>query len=121
MFVDLVGSTEIARRVDIEDLGDVNRAYQVAATQAIARYGGTVAKDMGDGILAYFGYPIAHENDAERAVHAGLAIVDAVRAMEIKDTAGSTLTPATNHAWKAMLQFLTELFQLLQGVRLLRH
>ena len=91
MFVDLVGSTDIARRVDIEDLRDVNRAYQKAASQAIAQFGGTVAKYMGDGILAYFGYPIAHENDAERAVHSGLAIVELVRGIEIKDNSGSAL------------------------------
>ncbi|MEM8975725.1 MAG: AAA family ATPase [Pseudomonadota bacterium] len=91
MFVDLVGSTNIARRVDVEDLRDVNRAYQEAATREIASYSGTVAKYMGDGILAYFGYPIAHENDAERAVHAGLAIVEAVRDLDVRDTSGESL------------------------------
>jgi len=78
MFSDLIGSTELSAQLDPEDLRDLNRAYQVAVTAAIERFGGYVARYMGDGVLAYFGYPLAHENDAERAVRAALEIVDAV-------------------------------------------
>jgi class 3 adenylate cyclase/predicted ATPase len=75
MFCDLVGSTELTQRLDPEDLRDVNRAYQDACRAAIERFDGYVARYMGDGVLAYFGYPQAHEDDAERAVRAGLGIV----------------------------------------------
>ena len=78
MFVDLVGSTELGGRLDPEDLRDVISAYQACITTIVAQFEGFVAKYMGDGALVYFGYPRAHENDAERAVHAGLAIVKAV-------------------------------------------
>jgi class 3 adenylate cyclase/predicted ATPase len=78
MFCDLVGSTELSQQLDPEDLRDVNRAYQDTCKSAIERYGGYVAKYMGDGVLAYFGYPQAHEDDAERAVHAGLGVTDSV-------------------------------------------
>ncbi len=75
MFCDLVGSTELSQKLDPEDLRDVNRAYQDACKGAIERYEGYVARYMGDGVLAYFGYPQAHEDDAERAVRAGLGLV----------------------------------------------
>jgi class 3 adenylate cyclase/tetratricopeptide (TPR) repeat protein len=78
MFCDLVGSTELSQRLDPEDLREINRGYQDVAKAAIERYEGYVARYMGDGVLAYFGYPRAHEDDAERAIHAGLALVDAV-------------------------------------------
>ena len=78
MFVDLVGSTELASRLDPEDMRDVIRAYQNTCAEAIARLGERVAKYMGDGVLANFGWPQAHEDDAERAVRAGLAIAAAV-------------------------------------------
>ena len=78
MFCDLVGSTALSARLDPEDMREVIRAYQDACSGAIARYDGFVAKYMGDGVLAYFGYPRAHEHDAERAVQAGLALVEAV-------------------------------------------
>lgn len=78
MFVDLVGSTELSSELDPEDMGEVIRSYQNAVAGEIARYDGYVAKFMGDGVLAYFGWPHAHENEAERAVRAGLAVVDAV-------------------------------------------
>ena len=78
MFVDLVGSTALASRLDPEETREVLRAYQNAVTGEIARVDGHVAKLMGDGVLAYFGWPRAHEDDAERAVRAGLAIVAAV-------------------------------------------
>lgn len=81
MFCDLVGSTDLSQKLDPEDLREVNRAYQDACTAAIERYEGYVARYMGDGVLAYFGYPQAHEDDAERAVHAGLGVVDSVTSL----------------------------------------
>jgi len=81
MFCDLVGSTALASRLDPEDLRDVIGAYQRRVAETIGRFDGFVAKYMGDGVLAYFGYPQAHEDDAERAVRAGLAIIEAVRRM----------------------------------------
>jgi class 3 adenylate cyclase/tetratricopeptide (TPR) repeat protein len=78
MFCDLVDSTALSSRFDPEDLREVIRSYQEACSRVIARYGGYVAKYMGDGILVYFGYPQAHEDDCERAARAGLGIVDAI-------------------------------------------
>jgi class 3 adenylate cyclase/predicted ATPase len=78
MFCDLVGSTELSQQLDPEELREINRAYQDAAKAAIERYDGYVARYMGDGVLAYFGYPQAHEDDAERSVHAGLELVRAI-------------------------------------------
>ena len=78
MFVDLVGSTALSTRLDPEEMREVLRAYQNTVTGEIARVGGHVAKLMGDGVLAYFGWPRAHEDEAERAVQAGLAITAAV-------------------------------------------
>ncbi len=78
MFVDLVGSTGLSARLDPEAMSEVLRGYQNAVAGEIARLEGYVAKFMGDGVLAYFGWPRAHEDDAERAVRAGLAIVAAV-------------------------------------------
>lgn len=83
MFCDLVDSTALSCRLDPEDLQDVIRRFLDACSQAIGRLNGYIAKYMGDGILVYFGYPHAHENDAERAVHAGLAILDTVRALNL--------------------------------------
>src|SRR5499427_1810229 len=78
MFCDLVGSTALSSQLDPEDLREVIAAYHSCVAQTIGRYDGVVAKYMGDGVLAYFGYPQAHEDDAERAVRAGLALVDVV-------------------------------------------
>src|SRR5262249_7127626 len=78
IFCDLVGSTALATRLDPEDLHGVITRYQHCCAEVIERAGGFVAKNMGDGVLAYFGYPRAHEDDAERAVRAGLALVDEV-------------------------------------------
>jgi len=83
MFCDLVDSTALSSRLDAEDLQDVIRRFLDACSQAIGRLDGYIAKYMGDGMLVYFGYPHAHENDAERAVHAGLAILDTVRALNL--------------------------------------
>jgi class 3 adenylate cyclase/tetratricopeptide (TPR) repeat protein len=78
MFSDLVGSTALSARMDPEDLREVISAYQNSVAEAVGRFGGFVAKYMGDGVLIYFGYPHAHEDDAERAVRAGLQLVTAI-------------------------------------------
>jgi class 3 adenylate cyclase/predicted ATPase len=79
LFADLVGSTQLSGRLDPEALSAVLKAYQNTVAGEIARLGGHVAKFMGDGVLAYFGWPIMHEDEAERAIRAGLAIVQAVK------------------------------------------
>ncbi|MER8636590.1 adenylate/guanylate cyclase domain-containing protein [Mesorhizobium sp. M1006] len=81
MFVDLVGSTVLASTLDPEDLGSVIAAYQSLVAAEVARYDGYVAKFMGDGVLCYFGWPLAHEEDAERAVRSGRSIVKAVASL----------------------------------------
>ena len=86
MFCDLVGSTALSVRFDPEELREEIRAYQNAVSGVVARYDGFVAKFMGDGVLAYFGYPRAHEDDAERAVRAGLEIAAAVTSLETRGT-----------------------------------
>src|ERR1700739_1196679 len=73
MFCDLVGSTELSSRLDPEDLREVIAAYHRAVAEIVAGFDGFVSRFMGDGVLVYFGYPQAHEDDAERAVRAGLA------------------------------------------------
>jgi class 3 adenylate cyclase/predicted ATPase len=78
LFCDLIGSTELAARLDPEDMGRVIRAYQNCCTEVVKRWDGHVAKYLGDGVLAYFGFPRAHEDAAERAVRAGLELVEAV-------------------------------------------
>ena len=82
MFSDLVGSTALAARMDPEDLREVISAYQKCVAEIVGRFGGFVAKYMGDGVLIYFGYPQAHEDDAERAVRAGLELVAAVNGLK---------------------------------------
>jgi class 3 adenylate cyclase/predicted ATPase len=79
MFCDLVGSTALASRLDPEDLREVIGAYHQCIAETIERYDGFIARYMGDGVMTYFGYPHAHEDDAERAVRAALAVVEAVR------------------------------------------
>src|SRR4051812_21186353 len=86
MFCDLVGSTELSARLDPEDLRDIIAAYHRAVADVVGRSDGFVAKYMGDGVLVYFGYPRAHEDDAERAVRAGLGVIDAVARLDIKST-----------------------------------
>jgi class 3 adenylate cyclase/predicted ATPase len=78
MFCDLVGSTPLATRFDPEDLREIVGAYHRAVADTVGHFDGFVAKYMGDGVLVYFGYPEAHEDDAERAVRAGLAVIDSV-------------------------------------------
>lgn len=82
MFCDLVGSTRLSHRLDPEDLREVIRGYQHACAEIITRYEGVVSRFMGDGILVLFGYPRAHEDDAERAVRAGLEIAEAIPALD---------------------------------------
>ncbi len=78
MFCDLVGSTPLSVRFDPEDLREIVGAYHRCVADTVGRFAGFVAKYMGDGVLVYFGYPEAHEDDAERAVRAGLAVIDAI-------------------------------------------
>jgi class 3 adenylate cyclase/predicted ATPase len=84
MFSDLVGSTALSARMDPEDLREVISAYQKCVAETVGRFGGFVAKYMGDGVLVYFGYPQAHEDDAERAVRAGLELVAAVGSLKTR-------------------------------------
>src|SRR5271170_1529990 len=85
MFCDLVGSTPLAARFDPEDLREVIGAYHRCVAETVAPFAGFVAKYMGDGVLVYFGYPQAHEDDAERAVRAGLAVVEAVGRLDLPE------------------------------------
>lgn len=82
MFSDMVGSTALSARMDPEDLRDVISAYQNCVAEIVPRFGGFVAKYMGDGVLVYFGYPEAHEDDAERAARAGLELIAGVAGLE---------------------------------------
>src|ERR1700736_2796031 len=82
MFSDLVGSTALSARMDPEDLREVISAYQKCIAESVGRFGGFVAKYMGDGVLVYFGYPQANEDDPERAVRAGLELIPAVGALK---------------------------------------
>src|SRR6187200_2653429 len=78
MFCDLVGSTALSEKLDPEELRDLLHAYRTLCGDVIARYDGFVARYVGDGILTYFGWPAAHEDDAERAVRAALEIVETI-------------------------------------------
>ena len=82
MFCDLVGSTALSARLDPEDLRDVIGTYQKCIAEVVGRYAGFVARYMGDGVLVYFGYPQAHEDDAERAVRVGLELITAVSSLK---------------------------------------
>src|SRR5215468_9909470 len=84
MFADLVGSTALSARMDPEDLREIISAYQGSVANTVHRFGGFVAKYMGDGVLVYFGYPQAHEDDAERAVRAGLELTRAVAGLDAR-------------------------------------
>jgi len=85
MFCDLVGSTALSTKLDPEDLRTLVGAYHRAVKEAVGVYDGFVAKYMGDGVLVYFGYPRAHEDDAERAIRAGLQATDAVGRLDAKN------------------------------------
>ncbi len=95
MFCDLVGSTPLAERLDPEDLREVVRAYQETCTAVIHRFDGYIARYVGDALLVYFGYPAAHEDDAQRAVHAGLEIVRGMQELNTQ-TAGVRLRPGSS-------------------------
>ena len=82
MFSDLVGSTALSARMDPEDLREVISAYQKCVAETVQRFAGFVAKFLGDGVLVYFGYPQAHEDDAEQAVGAGVELIKAVNALK---------------------------------------
>jgi class 3 adenylate cyclase/predicted ATPase len=84
MFSDLVSSTALSARMDPEDLREVITAYQKRVAETVQRFGGFVAKYLGDGVLVYFGYPQAHEDDAERAVRAGLDLITAVGSLKVR-------------------------------------
>ena len=84
LFCDLVDSTPLARQLDPEDYREVVRAYQTACADVIQRFDGTIAQYLGDGLLVYFGYPQAHEDDAQRAVRAGLEILDAMAPLKAR-------------------------------------
>jgi class 3 adenylate cyclase/tetratricopeptide (TPR) repeat protein len=93
MFCDLVDSTVLSRKLDPEDLREIIRRYQDTCNKIIRRFGGHIAQYLGDGLLVYFGYPQAHEDDAQRAVRTGLAVVEAV----------SRLNPSLQEQWKVEL------------------
>jgi class 3 adenylate cyclase len=95
MFADLVGSTALSARMDPEDLREVISAYQKCVAETVRRFGGFVAKYMGDGVLVYFGYPQAHEDDAERAVRAGLELIAAVAGLKTRAPLQSRVGVAT--------------------------
>ncbi|MCB0224403.1 MAG: zinc ribbon domain-containing protein, partial [Anaerolineae bacterium] len=84
MFCDLVGSTSLSEQLDPEDYREVVRAYQHTAAQVIGRFEGTIAQYLGDGLLVYFGYPAAHENDAHRAALTGLGIVEEMKNLNVR-------------------------------------
>src|SRR5216684_1459676 len=86
MFCDLVGSTALSTQLDPEELREVVRAYQQTSAVVIDRYEGHIAQYLGDGLLVYFGYPVAHEDDAQRAVRAGLGIVWAIHELSLPHT-----------------------------------
>ncbi len=91
MFCDLVGSTALSERLDPEELREVVRAYQETCTEVIQRYEGHIAQHLGDGLLVYFGYPAAHEDDAQRAARAGLEIVAALQHVSARHEVPSPL------------------------------
>jgi class 3 adenylate cyclase len=78
MFCDLADSTKLSQQLDPEDLREVIRAYQTTAAEVLRQYDGHIAQYLGDGLLVYFGWPVAHEDDAHRALHSGLGIVEAI-------------------------------------------
>ena len=95
MFSDLVGSTALSARMDPEDLREVIAAYHKCAAETVRRFGGFVSQYLGDGVLVYFGYPQAHEDDAERAVRAGLELMTAVTALKTRATLQTRVGIAT--------------------------
>src|SRR5499427_10708308 len=98
LFCDLVGSAELAAQMDPEDWSTVAAAYQHAAAAVVEPFGGHVAKYLGNGLLVYFGYPRAHEDDAERAVRAGLAMVNAVQHLDDRPVVPTSADEAVSSA-----------------------
>ena len=84
MFCDLVGSTDLSERLDPEDFGEMVLAYQETGREIVEEHGGFVAHYAGDGLLSFFGYPLAHEDDADRAVMAALSILGAMPGLNIR-------------------------------------
>lgn len=84
LFCDLVDSTPLSASIDPEEFGEIVRAYQEVTSAVVARFDGHVGRYLGDGVLAYFGYPRAHEDDAQRAVRAGLAMIEGVRRLSAR-------------------------------------
>jgi class 3 adenylate cyclase/tetratricopeptide (TPR) repeat protein len=95
MFSDLVGSTALSARMDPEDLREVISTYQKCVAEVVRRFGGFIAKYMGDGVLVYFGYPHAHEDDAERAIRAGLELIAAVSVLRTRASLQTRIGIAT--------------------------
>src|SRR6202045_4132749 len=95
MFSDPIGLRALSARMDAEDLREVISAYQKCVAEIVRRHGGFVAKYMGDGVLIYFGYPQAHEHDAERAVRAGLELTAAVAGLKTHASLQSRVGIAT--------------------------
>jgi len=95
MFTDLVGSTALSTKLDPEDMRSVIGAYHRCVAETVAQFDGFVAKYMGDGVLIYFGYPQAHEDDAEQAVRAGLALIDVVRGLRAPERLQARIGIAT--------------------------
>ena len=98
MFCDLVGSTQLSAQLDPEEYREVVRAYQQTSAAVIDRFEGHMAQYLGDGLLVYFGYPVAHEDDAARAVRSGSEIIEAVQALEdaphhVRSRSASAFTP----------------------------
>jgi class 3 adenylate cyclase len=93
MFCDLVGSTALSQRLDPEELREVMRAYHETCADVIKRFDGYVAKYLGDGLLIYFGYPRAHEDDAQRAVRAGLGIIEELKTLNLQESTGGQRIP----------------------------
>ncbi len=116
MFSDLVGSTAFSARMDPEDLREVISAYQKCVAETVRRFGGFVAKYMGDGVLVYFGYPQAHEDDAERAVRAGLELIAAVSAH--KSPASSTLGEEKAFNPRLQVKSINEYVELMNNLKL---
>src|SRR6516164_5917469 len=95
MFSDLVGSTAMAGTMDPEDLREVLSAYQKCAAETVRRFDGCISRYMGDGVLVYFGYPQAHEDDAERAVRAGLTLISALAGLKMRASLQTRIGIAT--------------------------
>ena len=102
MFCDLVGSTALSTQFDPEDLRDLISAYHHVVTETIGHFAGFVAKYMGDGVLIYFGYPRAHEDDAEQAVRAGIAVIEAVTRITVVQSCESGSASPPGSLWWAI-------------------